>query len=152
MTRILFVCTGNICRSPTAEGVFRAKLRDLNMSHSLDSAATHSYHIGEHPDPRACNVARKRGYPIDDLIVRQIHRGDFDAFDLILAMDSGHERILRRLADDHQQDRIHMYLSKTPHGNMDVPDPYYGSIRDFEHMLDLIEEGANSWLDHLSSQ
>ncbi len=151
--RVLFVCTGNICRSPSAEGVFRAFVAQnpLPFELDIDSAATHSYHVGEHPDPRACAATKRRGVSIDQLIVRQVSLRDFTEFDFILAMDQGHMRILNELAPGNGQAEIKMFLSYAGDDGKEVPDPYYGSISDFEHMLDLIESGSQALHQHLAN-
>lgn len=154
MKRILFVCTGNICRSPTAEGVFHKLMlkQPLDEAIDIDSAATHSYHVGEHPDPRACDTARSRGYDIDRLVVRQITGRDFDRYDLILAMDHSHMHTLHRLADRSQHPKIKLFMSFTDRPDREVPDPYYGSQKDFELMLDMIEEGAAGLHRHFQGE
>ncbi|PLK49973.1 low molecular weight protein-tyrosine-phosphatase [Uliginosibacterium sp. TH139] len=143
MKRILFVCTGNICRSPTADGIARhlAAEQGLAKRFEFDSAGTHAYHAGEAPDPRAQNAARKRGYELADLRARPVVAEDFEHFDLILAMDKGHYVWLKRECPRHLHERIQMFLdySATYPGH-DVPDPYYGGPDGFEQVLDLCEE------------
>lgn len=144
-TRVLFVCTGNICRSPTAEGVFRHLVRAEGLQDRLaaDSAGTHGYHVGEPPDPRSVAAARRRGYDLQDLRARQLAPGDFARFDLLLAMDRGHLAIMRRMAPAGAAGRLRLFLDYAPRlGRSDVSDPYYGDARDFEAALDLIEHGA----------
>lgn len=152
-TRVLFVCTGNICRSPTAEGVFRHVAAAAGLAHRfhVDSAGTHGYHIGDPPDSRAVALARQRGYDLSDLRARQFVAADYGAFDLLLAMDRGHLKIMRRLATPHDAARAQLFLSYAPDlGLDDVPDPYYGDERDFAHTLDLIERGSRALLDALT--
>jgi protein-tyrosine phosphatase len=152
VTRVLFVCTGNICRSPTAEGVFRHVVAAAGLSgrFHIDSAGTHGYHIGEPPDSRAVALARTRGYDLSGLRARQITAADYADFDLLLAMDRGHLKILRRQAPPHEVERARLFLSYAPDcGTDDVPDPYYGDERDFVQALDLIELGSRALLDAL---
>lgn len=152
MIKLLFVCTGNICRSPTAEGVFRhlVKSQGLDALIKTDSAGTENYHIGDPPDPRTLLAAKARGYFLDDLRARQIQKADFSSFDLILAMDSGHYRALHRICPQDQNHRIRMFLDFADHfSSPDVPDPYYGSTDDFDLVLDMAEDGANGLLIHL---
>jgi protein-tyrosine phosphatase len=146
---VLFVCTGNICRSPTAEGVFRKLVADAGMSGAIlaDSAGTHGYHIGEPPDVRALSAAARRGYDLSGLRARRIERADFERFDLIVAMDRGHLAILSRMAGTatHKLKLMMSYASRF--NEEDVPDPYYGGAQDFEQVLDLLEDGARGLLD-----
>jgi protein-tyrosine phosphatase len=151
---VLFVCTGNICRSPTAEGVFRTLVTRAGLGHAIfaDSAGTHDYHIGDPPDPRAVAHARRRGYDISDLRARRIHANDFQRFDLLLACDEGHRRILRRLAPSDARGRVARLLDYAPElGLQDVPDPYYGDPAGFEHVLDIVERAAEGVLMKLRS-
>lgn len=136
--RILFVCSGNICRSPTAEAVLRKRAKDHGLHDLLiDSAGTHGLHAGEAPDPRAVEAAARRGYDLSGLRARKIRASDLEDFDLVLAMDRGHLRALRQLATPHQAHRVQPFLKR------DVPDPYYGSPKGFEEVLDLIEVGCD---------
>ena len=150
MIRVLFVCTGNICRSPTAEGVFRRMVEDAGLEDRIgsDSAGTEGYHIGESPDERSCAAARQRGYPIDDLRARQVRPRDFEVFDLILAMDRGHLSQLLRLSPPERAGRVKLFLDYAPWaGARDVPDPYYGGPGGFTRVLDLIEAGCRGVLE-----
>ncbi|MBV8536403.1 MAG: low molecular weight phosphotyrosine protein phosphatase [Alphaproteobacteria bacterium] len=152
VTRVLFVCTGNICRSPTAEGVFRAFVERAGLDDriNVDSAGTHGYHIGEPPDARAIAHARRRGYDLSTLRARRVAAADFERFDLILACDLGHHGLLRRLADTAQHGRIAMFLDYAPElGLREIPDPYYGDPRDFEHVLDIVERASQGLLTAL---
>lgn len=151
MVGVLFVCTGNICRSPTAEGVFLARARQAGLLDRLDvdSAGTHDYHVGEPPDKRAIAHAAKRGIDIAGLRARKLTREDFARFDYVLAMDRGHERILLRQAGS-QRDRVRLYLDFAPElAGRDVPDPYYGQAADFEHVLDLVEPASAGLMEHI---
>ena len=151
---VLFVCTGNICRSPTAHGVFRALVAREGLSETIavDSAGTQGYHIGEPPDSRSRAAALRRGIDIGDLRARQVKPADFDAFDLILAMDEGHQRQLARWCPPSRLDRLRMFMGFAPdQGIIDVPDPYYGGGDGFERVLDLIEAGAAGLLRHIQT-
>ena len=150
MVKVLFVCTGNICRSPTAEGVFRRMVAEAGLDHaiSVDSAGTHDYHVGEPPDPRSCAMARAKGYSIDDLRARKFSPRDFHQFDWLLAMDQGHHRFMARVMPAARADRLHLFLDFAPElGIRDVPDPYYGGPEGFAHVLELIEAGARGLLE-----
>ena len=150
---VLFVCTGNICRSPTAEEVFRKFVADAGMSETIfaDSAGTHDYHVGEPPDPRAREAASQRGYNLSALRARRVERADFERFDLIIAMDRGHLRALSRMAQPAAAGKVKLMMSYAmSSGQDDVPDPYYGGPQDFERVLDMLEEAARGLLDSLS--
>lgn len=152
---VLFFCMGNICRSPTAHGVFRHKLRAHNLHEliSVDSAGTHNYHPGEPPDKRSQRAAALRGYDLSDLRARQVSDEDFEKHDLLLAMDwdnlalaeercpPPYRRKLRRLTEFCQR-----------HDAMVVPDPYYGGDAGFTHVLDLIEDACDGLIAHLSAR
>jgi len=147
---ILFVCTGNICRSPTAEGVFRRLANQAGLSDRLtaDSAGLHGYHIGEAPDPRTCRAARSRGYDLGGLRARTVEADDFHRFDLILAMDDGHYRALKRMAPRDGHARIDRFLALAPTLPVrEVADPYYGGADGFEQVLDLVEAGCRALID-----
>ena len=153
--RILFVCMGNICRSPSAEGVFRSLLaqRAPQLSVEIDSAGTHDYHVGEPPDDRAIAAARRRGIDLSSLRARTVQTSDFDAFDLILAMDEQNLRELRRRAPAARHDRIRLMMEFAPSSAVRaVPDPYYGGSQGFEQVLDLLEEAAEGLLREMLSR
>ena len=143
--RVLFICTGNICRSPTAEGVFRhlVTAEGLQQRVLVDSAGTHGYHVGEKPDRRSVLAAAARGYDLSGLRARQFSSGDFDNFDYLLAMDRGHRSILNGIAPTEHKEKIAMFLDfSSNYPGEDVPDPYYGGGQGFERVLDQIEDGA----------
>jgi len=150
--RILFVCLGNICRSPTAEAVVRAMAaREApELMLEVDSAGTAGYHAGEPPDPRTRQAATRRGYDLAALRARIVEPADFERFDLILAMDRQNLSVLRRRAPEPAQERLRLFLEFAPNAQVeDVPDPYYGGPNGFEEVLDLIEEAARGLLSHL---
>ena len=152
MIKVLFVCTGNICRSPTAEGVFRALVAAEGLADRIqtDSAGTHGYHVGEPPDRRSAAAAGKRGIDLTDLRARKVRLSDFGEFDLVLAMDRGHAEILRRQCPPEQAGRVRLFLDFAPAlGIQDVPDPYYGEGDGFERVLDMVEAGARGVLEHI---
>lgn len=152
MIKVLFVCTGNICRSPTAEGVFRALVAAEGLEGRIqtDSAGTHGYHVGEPPDRRSAAVALRRGVDLSDLRARKVRPADFSEFDLVLAMDRGHADILRRQCPPEQASRVRLFLDFAPElGIQDVPDPYYGEGDGFERVLDMVEAGARGLLEHI---
>ena len=150
--RILFVCLGNICRSPTAEAVLRAlAAREApELALEVDSAGTAAYHVGEPPDPRTRQAGARRGYDLNALRARIVEPEDFERFDLILAMDRENLRVLKRRAPSSAQSRLHLFLEFSPEaGPEDVPDPYYGGPNGFEQVLDLVEAAARGLLAHL---
>ena len=152
--RILFVCMGNICRSPTAEGVFRhlATTEAPDLTVHVDSAGTHAYHLGEPPDQRAQRAAERRGVSLAALRARKVIEDDFARFDLILAMDALNVTILQELCPEEHVDRIGLFLEYAPQlGRVEVPDPYYGGSNGFELVLDLVEEASRGLLSKLQS-
>ncbi len=153
---ILMVCMGNICRSPTAHGVFRHRLAEAGLLDRVhvESAGTHDYHVGREPDRRARVAARDRGYEFEDLRARQVETADFDRFDYILAMDRDNLEVLERLrADRRGRAEIALFLDYAPDlAGHEVPDPYYGAMNGFEGVLDLVEAGADGLLAHLRRQ
>jgi len=149
---VLFVCTGNICRSPTAEAIFCKLVADAGMSGTIlaDSAGTHDYHVGEPPDPRAQEAAAVRGYDLSGLRARRVERADFERFDLIVAMDRGHFALLSRMAKASAAHKLKLMMSyASAFKEQDVPDPYYGGPRDFERALDMLEDAARGLLSSL---
>ena len=149
--RVLFICMGNICRSPTAEGVFRRALHALgNTSVEIDSAGTHAYHAGEPPDRRAIAAAQRRGIDLSALRARTVVDEDFASFDLILAMDRDNLDVLQRRAPARCHDRIKLVMEFAPDAyTREVPDPYYGGTQGFEAVLDLLEQAAQGLLREL---
>ena len=149
--RILFVCLGNICRSPTAEGVLRAlATREApELPLEVDSAGTADYHVGQPPDPRTRAAAARRGYDLSTLRARTVDSGDFERFDLILAMDRENLQDLKRRAPSHAHERLRLFLEFAPDAPADVPDPYYGGPNGFEEVLDLVETATRGLLTHL---
>lgn len=148
--RVLFVCTGNICRSPTAEGVARhfVEAGGLTGQIEVDSAGTHGYHVGEPPDPRSVKAAGKRGYDLSSLRARQLESADFQRFDLLLAMDAGHLEIMRRKCPEVYRGKLGLFMRYAREFDIDeVPDPYYGGAAGFEAVLDYCEDGVQGLLD-----
>ena len=147
---VLFVCMGNICRSPIAEGVFRALVANAGLAELIrvDSAATHDYQLGEPPDRRAVIHARRRGYDLPGRCARRVDRDDFRRFEWILAMDMDNLRVLHGLRPADYTGYLGLFLDFMPGlGVLEVPDPYDGVPEDFEHVLDLVEGGAAGLLD-----
>ncbi len=149
-TRVLFVCTGNICRSPTAEGVARAlaQRQGLADAFEFDSAGTHDYHVGEPPDPRTIAAAAGRGYDLSKLRARRVTSTNYADFDHIFAMDSDHLRLMRGQCPPEHRHKLAMFISDGSKG-ADVPDPYYGGSEAFELVLDLVEQASKRMLEQL---
>jgi protein-tyrosine phosphatase len=143
---ILFVCTGNICRTPTAEGVLRAHAAREGIEVHIESAGIGRWHVGCAPDERAQHHARGRGYDLSRQRARQVEAFDFERFDLILAMDRGHLRALERMAPDRHRAKIRLFVPER-----DVADPYYGAPEGFEEVLDLVEAACRDLLRELRS-
>ncbi len=154
-TAVLFCCMGNICRSPTAEAVFRHLVEKEGLEDiiHIDSAGTHDYHIGESPDVRTQRAAKQRGYDMSGLRGRQAETGDFASFDYVLAMDEANLAILQGLRPRDAQSHLGLFLEFAErHQVREVPDPYYGGADGFEHVLDLVEDAARGLLKHIRSQ
>jgi len=153
MKRVLMVCMGNICRSPTAEGVLRHKLEEAGLADmvEVDSAGTHAYHVGEPPDGRSLRHAKLRGYDLSPLRARRVAEDDYEAFDLILAMDWDNLALLQEdcpAAHRNKLRRLTEFASRF--SNPVVPDPYYSAADGFENVLDLIEDACDGLVRHLS--
>lgn len=152
---VLFVCMGNICRSPTAEGVFTKLIKDrqLDAHFAVDSAGTHAYHVGDAPDLRAQKAARERGVELTHLRARKVTPADFEHFDYILAMDDDNYTILINACPDLHKEKIRYLLDYAPHLQVrEVPDPYYGGSYGFERVLDLIEAASAGFLAALQDR
>jgi protein-tyrosine phosphatase len=150
--KVLFVCMGNICRSPTAEGVFSKLLKEQNLEEYfvIDSAGTHAYHVGEAPDLRAQHAAIEREIQLNHLRARKVVMGDFKDFDFLLAMDDDNYVTLMEACPDEYKDKISYFLDYAPHlDTREVPDPYYGGKYGFERVLDLTEEASAGFLSML---
>ena len=155
MVAVLFVCMGNICRSPTAHGVFEHMVAEAGLSEQIvvDSAGSGAWHIGEPPDQRAVAAAGSRGYRLEGLRARQVHPDDFNRFDYVLAMDRSNERHLLDLAPSACRQRVSLFLEFSQRsGDREVPDPYYGGEAGFDHVLDLVEDGARGLLNHICNK
>ena len=148
MANVLFVCMGNICRSPTAEGVFRHKVEQANLGDliSIDSAGTHAYHVGKSPDPRAQQAALKRNIDLSKQRARRVCVDDFTKFDYVIAMDESNKEDLLSLCPAGYESRVHLFLDFAECDEIEVPDPYYGQGRGFEIVLNLVEEAADGLL------
>ena len=142
--RVSFVCLGNICRSPTAEGVLRHLAKDAGIDVHVESAGTHDYHVGHPPDARAQRHAKGRGYDLSAQRARQVRRRDFEEFDLIVAMDRGHLEILRENCPPQHRAKVRMLVN-----GHDVPDPYYGGAEGFEQVLDMVEAACLGLLSEI---
>ena len=146
--RVLFVCMGNICRSPTAEGVFRHRLQQAGLLErvTVDSAGTGDWHVGKAPDSRSSQAALQRGYDLSSLRARQVQREDFQRFDLILAMDHDNHARLQALRPASGGAALDLFLRRYELAFDEVPDPYYGGADGFEQVLDLIEQASDALL------
>ncbi len=145
---------GNICRSPTAEGVFRHFVNEagLNEQIRIDSAGTHAYHTGEPPDRRARAAAERRGMSLEGIHARRVAAPDFEQFDHILAMDEDNLARLRSEAPEEHAHKVRLFLEFSSGSEVEVPDPYYGGTAGFERVLDLVEEASRGLLETLSSK
>lgn len=152
---VLMVCTGNICRSPTAEGVLRHRLREAGLADRVhvDSAGTHDYHVGSPPDERSSHHASLRGYDLSDQRARQVQPADFERFDLILAMDDGHLQLLEEDCPPQHRGKLRRMMEFAPPGlARQVADPYYGGRQGFETVLDHIEAACDGVLRHVRAE
>lgn len=151
MIRVLFVCMGNICRSPTAHGVFRALVEraDLSSKIEIDSAGTHSYHVGATPDPRAQSAAERRGFNLADLRARKVIAADLDQFDYVLVMDrDNYDNVMSICPPEHAR-KVRLFMEFAERSEEEVPDPYYGARTGFDRVLDMVEEASNGFLEYL---
>ena len=147
---ILFVCLGNICRSPTAEAIFRQRATQAGLDVIIESAGTGGWHIGERPDPRAIEHGEHKGYDFTGQTAQQVSKNDFSRFDYVLAMDSDNLSNLRRLCPPGYSGHLSRFLDFTPHtGDKDVPDPYYGGRDGFTQVISLIEQASDGLIKHL---
>ena len=149
---VLFVCMGNICRSPTAEGVFRHHVEKAGLSDRflIDSAGTHAYHVGEPADRRARAAAERRGMSLEGIHARRVSAEDFERFDHIIAMDQDNLDRLREEASHEHVTKLRLFLDYANVSESEVPDPYYGGAAGFERVLDLVEEASRGMLETLS--
>ena len=148
------MCMGNICRSPTAEGVFRHFVNEagLDAQIQIDSAGTHAYHSGEPADRRARAAAERRGMSLDGIQARRVSRSDFEQFDHILAMDEDNLARLQSEAPAEHAHKVRLFLEFSSSSETEVPDPYYGGTAGFERVLDLVEDASRGLLETLSSK
>jgi protein-tyrosine phosphatase len=152
---VLFVCMGNICRSPTAEGVFRQKVADAGLEQKIhiDSAGTIAYHVGHPPDQRAQKAALKRGIDLGPQRARKVSSSDFEQFDFVIAMDSDNHYELEAICPSGHEHKLHMLMKFAQNwSETEVPDPYYGGSHGFETVLDMVEDAAEGLLLHLQQQ
>jgi len=149
---VLFVCMGNICRSPTAEGVFRHHVTEARLSDEIiiDSAGTHAYHVGSPPDRRAAAAADRRGISLGGIRARRVSDEDFERFDYIIAMDLENVENLKGEAPPKHHRKVKLFLEFASGKEREVPDPYYGGASGFERVLDLVEEASRGLLETLS--
>jgi len=148
---VLFVCMGNICRSPTAEGVFRHLVAEAGLEErfDIDSAGTHAYHVGEPPDKRALAAAARRGFSLQDIRARRVAPEDFERFSYIIAMDRDNLAVLEEQAQEPHRGKLRLLLDFSSGPETEVPDPYYGGPTGFERVLDLVEDAARGLLQTL---
>jgi protein-tyrosine phosphatase len=148
---ILFVCMGNICRSPSAEAVFRHKMNEKGITLTIDSAGTTGSHAREKPDHRAQKIGLARGYSFDKIKARKVTVDDFTKFDMVLAMDEHNVKELKKIAPENQHEKIQLFLEYAENfEELEVPDPYYGGARGFKFVLDLVEDASDGLLKRLS--
>ena len=154
LVRVLFVCTGNICRSPTAEGVARHLLQQAGLVDrvGVDSAGTHGYHVNDLPDPRSRKAAARRGYDLSALRARKLEVADFQRFDMLLAMDAGHLHFMQAMSPPVYRHKIALFMRYAENwpGVDEVPDPYYGGEAGFEQVLDYCEDAVRGLLRSVS--
>jgi protein-tyrosine phosphatase len=151
MVKVLFVCMCNICRSPTAEGVFRHQVNNAGLSEQIfiDSAGTHAYHVGNPPDTRAMGAALKRGVDLSTQRARRVTEDDFSSFDYVIAMDESNKDDLLAICPAGYEERVQLFLDFANSQESEVPDPYYGQGRGFEIVLNLVEDASDGLLEHI---
>lgn len=150
--RVLFVCMGNICRSPLAHGLFEHMVREAGLGEHIqvDSAGTHAYHVGEPPDPRSQETARRRGVDLSGQKARRVSERDFEEFDYVLAMDKDNYLLLQDICPPGRESRLRLFLDFAPElPETEVPDPYYGGASGFERVYDLVEAAARGLLEEI---
>lgn len=152
--KVLLICMGNICRSPTAHAVFRHLVQEHGLTEliEIDSAGTHAYHVGNPPDSRSMQTARKRGIDMSDLRARQVDLGDFYHYDYLIAMDDYNLSLLQEMAPRDMAHKLSLFLSFAPHlKEREVPDPYYGGADGFELVFDMVQAASEGLLSHIKS-
>lgn len=150
--KVLFVCMGNICRSPTAHGVFEQRVKERGLADRIyvDSAGTHAYHVGEQPDSRSQATALTRGFDLSYQRARKVALQDFDDFDFVLAMDKSNLRDLHALASPKQRQRVALFLDYAERWDeQEVPDPYYGGSKGFDRVFDMVDDASEGLLAHI---
>lgn len=155
LVNVLFVCMGNICRSPTAEGVFAHKVKEAGLDDviGIDSAGTHAYHVGEPPDRRAQQAASARGFDIGYICARRASTGDFEQFDYVLAMDYDNLENLKAICAPENKNKLKLFLEYASFDDIkEVPDPYYGGAQGFERVLDMVEDASEGLLNAIREQ
>ncbi len=155
MVKVLFVCMGNICRSPMGQGVFEKLVDEAGLSERIqvDSAGTHTYHVGEPPDPRALTAAQRRGYSLHTQRARRVTEDDIEQFDYVVAMDYDNLSHLRQICPPGAEQKLVLFMEYAEDLTVrEVPDPYYGARSGFERVLDLVEEAARGLLEEIRSQ
>lgn len=152
---VLFVCLGNICRSPTAHGIFRHLVKNAGLEEviEVDSAGTAAFHVGKSPDTRSTLLAKERGIEMSDLRARQVDLGDFYQYDYVLAMDEANLFNLKEMALPEHYDQIKLFLEfSRDYDEKEVPDPYYGGAQGFDHVFDLVDSASRGLLEHIKQK
>ena len=150
--KVLFVCLGNICRSPTAEAVFKARAAGAGLKVHVESAGTSGWHIGEQPDPRSLEAGEARGYSFQGQASRKVTRADFGGFDYVLAMDENNLTALQEICPESYLSRVQLFLDYAPSASLrEVPDPYYGGGDGFARVVDLIEQASDGLIAALKT-
>jgi protein-tyrosine phosphatase len=151
LTKVLFICLGNICRSPTAHAVFRHKAKQSGLNVEIESAGTSAYHVGSKPDSRSIKAGAKRSYEFSGIASRQVIKEDFEYYDHILAMDTSNLKDLLAICPDEFKHKVALFLDHSPEfaEQQEVPDPYYGGSAGFEFVLDLVEDASDGLVQHI---